>query len=96
MKDNNFYTIHEWMITKLNLSGNELICFAVIYHFTMSEKGKFNGTLKELSSWIGCTFVTTISVLKKLFNKGLIAKEISLINGTKFCYYSTIKKGDKQ
>ena len=89
MKDGLWYTISGWMGNILGLRGNDLICFAVIYGFSMDGESQFKGNLDYLT---GCMFAsqpTALLCLKKLLECNLILKEEKLINGKKHCYYAT-------
>lgn len=74
MRNENYYTVQGWMRTELGLTGNELLCYAIIYGFCQDEESKFVGTTKYLSDWIGCTRETTTKILKNLTDKNLIVK----------------------
>lgn len=89
MKDGQWYTISGWMGNSLGLRGNDLICFAVIYGFSMDGKSQFKGNLDYLTGCIFATQPTVLQSLKKLLECNLILKEEKLINGKKHCYYAT-------
>lgn len=74
IKDTNFVTIQGWMRTKLNLKGNELLAYAVIYGFSQTDGAKFTGSRKYLAEWCGCSLATIDRTLDSLVNKGLISK----------------------
>ena len=74
IKDANFVTIQGWMRTKLNLKGNELLTYAVIYGFSQLAGTKFTGSRKYLAEWCGCSIATIDRTLISLVNKGLISK----------------------
>lgn len=74
VKDNNFITIQGWMRTKLNLKGNELLIYALIYGFSQDGNAKFNGSRKYIADWCGCSLDTVDRSLGSLVGKGLIAK----------------------
>lgn len=74
IKDTNFVTIQGWMRTKLNLKGNELLAYAVIYGFSQTDGAKFTGSRKYLAEWCGCSLATIDRTLDSLVNKGLITK----------------------
>lgn len=86
----NFITIQGWMITELNLKGNELIVYACIYGFSQAENQVFSGSLQYLADWTNSTKQSVIKCLKSLEEKGFIVKSEKYINGVKFCeYYAT-------
>jgi uncharacterized phage protein (TIGR02220 family) len=74
IKDTNFVTIQGWMRTKLNLKGNELLAYAVIYGFSQAAGTKFTGSRKYLAEWCGCSMATIDRTLISLVDKGLISK----------------------
>lgn len=74
IKDTNFVTIQGWMRTKLNLKGNELLVYAVIYGFSQMDDAKFTGSRKYLAEWCGCSMATIDRTLTSLVDKGLISK----------------------
>lgn len=74
VNDNNFVTIQGWMRTKLNLKGNELLAYAVIYGFSQTDGAKFTGSRKYLAEWCGCSIATIDRTLNSLVDKGLISR----------------------
>lgn len=74
INDNNFVTIQGWMRTKLNLKGNELLAYAVIYGFSQTDGAKFIGSRKYLAEWCGCSMATIDRTLNSLVDKGLISR----------------------
>ena len=74
VKDNNFIAIQGWMRTKLNLKGNELLIYALIYGFSQDGNSSFKGSRKYIADWCGCSMDTVDRSLSSLINKGLLAK----------------------
>lgn len=74
IKDANFVTIQGWMRTKLNLKGNELLAYAVIYGFSQTDGARFTGSRKYLAEWCGCSLATVDRTLNALIDKGLISR----------------------
>lgn len=74
VNDNNFVTIQGWMRTKLNLKGNELLAYAVIYGFSQTDGARFTGSRKYLAEWCGCSMATIDRTLNSLVDKGLISR----------------------
>ena len=67
------YHVHDFM-TKLGLSPNELIVYAILYSFTKGEKGVFYGTQSYIADAAGISLRTVIRVYKKLYSLKLIEK----------------------
>jgi len=80
-KDNNTILIQGWMLNKFELSGNELIAYALIYGFSQDEKSTFYGSINYVSAALNCSKPTAISVLNNLVNKGIVEKEQVILNG---------------
>lgn len=89
MKDGQFYQISGWMGKHLGLRGNELICFAIIYGFSMDGESQFKGNLTYLTGCMFCSKPTALLSLGKLLDCNLILKQEEIKNGKKHCYYAT-------
>ena len=89
MKDGQWIHIEGWMGKRLQLRANDLICFAVIYGFSMDGESQFKGNLIYLSECMFATQPTVLSSLKKLLECNLILKQDDVVKGKKRCYYST-------
>ncbi|UVX67670.1 MAG: Replication initiator protein A (RepA) N-terminus [Namikivirus ikeda] len=74
VNDNNFITIQGWMRTKLNLKGNELLVYALIYGFSQDGQSRFKGSRKYIADWCGCSLNTVDRALGSLVDKGFLAK----------------------
>lgn len=74
VKDNNFIAIQGWMRTQLNLKGNELLIYALIYGFSQDGESRFKGSRKYIADWCGCSLDTVDRALGSLGNKGYLAK----------------------
>ena len=89
MKNKNYITILGWMVNELSLSGNDLICYAVIYGFSQDDNF-WEGSQSYLSDWLGVSKRTVVDILKRLISNGLIAKQEYEVNKVKFCKYKAI------
>ena len=90
MKDENYVVIQGWMRNKLQLKGNDLIVYAIIYSFSQDEESKFEGSLQYLADWCGATKQGIQKNLKNLLDAGLIKKESKKSSkGNLVSYYTT-------
>ncbi len=87
IKNGNYITIQKWMITKLNLAGNSLLVYAIIYEFSQREGTWYDGGLQYLANWTNSTKQGVLLNLKKLLEKGFIEKEEYKLNNIKFVKY---------
>lgn len=91
IKNENYIVIQGFMVNELNLKGNELLIYAIIYGFSQLESQEFNGTLQYLANWCNSTKQGVIKALKSLIDKGLIEKKENKINNISFISYYTTK-----
>lgn len=90
VKPENFVTLSGFMITDLQLKGNELIVYAIIYGFSQAEGTAFRGSAQYLADWTNSTRQGVMKNLKSLMQKGLIDRRAAMINGRSgFEYYAT-------
>lgn len=75
MKSTNFIVIQGWMCNELELKGNELLIFALIYGFSQDEISKFNGSRNYIADTFNISLPTVDKALQNLVNKGYINKE---------------------
>lgn len=91
----NYIVIQGWMIQDLQLSGNELLAYALIYGFSQDGEGEFKGSLSYLSSFLCVSKRNTIEILKRLVDKQLIIKKESIEGGVKrVSYVANITSSD--
>lgn len=81
------FSIHSWMISDLKLSGNELLVYGIIYHFSSIQKNYFTASLNTISETLNISLNTVQRTLKKLVEMNLIIKEDVIVNNTKYCRY---------
>ena len=93
IKDENFISIQGWMVNRLNLKGNELIAYAVIYGFSQDGESMYTGSRRYLADWCGCSVKTVGNALASLVAKGLISKHDKTVNGVHLCDYSITMVG---
>lgn len=85
-----YYQVAGWMINELNLSGQELICYAIIYSLSQLGQGWYNAGLEYLCTFMQCSQPTASKALKGLQDKGLIDKEEVVTDyGRRVLYYCT-------
>ena len=107
IKDCNFFTIQGWMVSRLNLKGNELLVYAIIYGFSQKEDAWYDGSHTYLADWLSSSKQTVCNSLNSLLEKGYIDKKEVVENGVRFCRYKAsflptencfdpIKKFDRQ
>lgn len=90
VKNENYIAVQGWMVNVLQLKGNELLIYALIYGFSQVDGQVYNGGLQYLADWVNGTKQGVSKNLNSLLEKGLIEKKEKIINNVKFCeYYAT-------
>lgn len=94
VKPENYIMILGWMRTELELKGNELNLYAIIYGFTQDGETEFSGSIRYMQEWLGADSKQTVfNALDKLIKKGLIQKRTEIINGIRRNYYLAVPRG---
>lgn len=96
VKDNNYICIQAFMVNQLELKGNELLVYALIYGYSQTEENRYTGSLQYIADWLNSSKQTVINTLKSLLEKGLIQKYEYLKNGVKYVeYYASDLNGSQ-
>lgn len=82
-----YLTIQSWMITELNLSGNDLLVYAILYGFSQDGESFFEGNIQYLADWCNATKRGIYKNLQNLLDRNLIEKVEMSHNGTKYYRY---------
>lgn len=85
-----FITIQDWMVKDLELKGNELLTYALIYGFSQDRESEFKGSINYICEWLNTSKSTAMRTLKKLVDMGVIRKKTNTINGVVFNNYSAV------
>lgn len=88
MKNENYIHISGWMINQLQLSGNELLVYAVIYGFSQDGESVYKGGAGYLADCLNLSRQSVFTLLKKLVDKDLIIKQEKVVNNVKFADYT--------
>ena len=90
IKRTNFLTLLGWMRYDLDLSGNELIIYGVIYGYSQNG-GEYSGGKQYLADWANVDVRTVYNILKKLEGEGLIVKVDYVVDDVRHKGYRAIE-----
>lgn len=76
MKSSNYVVIQGWMCNELELSGNDLLVFALIYGFSQDGESEFEGSRSYIAETFNISKPTVDKALNNLLSKNLIEKRI--------------------
>jgi DNA-binding MarR family transcriptional regulator len=88
------FRVSSWMMKELELSGNELIVFAVLYDYTGSAVGEYSLGYNFLVELTNASKPTVIRSVKELERKGYITKTKKSIEGEVYASFKTIVGGE--
>jgi len=92
-KIDNYITVPGFAIVELGLSGNELLCYSLIYGFTQDKETEFRGSLNYVASALNVTKQNAKKIIDRLIDRGLIEKREMFFSGVKFCHYVAKRNG---
>lgn len=95
IRDDNYYVVHGWMRTKLELSGIDLDIYAIIYGFSQDGETEFTGSIQYLCDFTGASKPTVINSLKRLVEAEYLIKRTETINNVTFNKYKVSLGGSK-
>lgn len=74
IKDESYYVVQGWMRNRLQLKGNDLIVYALVYSFSQDGESEFKGSLQYLTEFTGASERTIRRILDDLEVRGLIKR----------------------
>ena len=77
MRSDNFVMIQGWMCNELELKGNELLIFALIYGFSQDDCSTFNGGRQYIANTFNVSLPTVDKALQKLVKLNYVIKQSS-------------------
>lgn len=92
-KIDNYITVPGFAIVELGLSGNDLLCYSLIYGFTQDKETEFRGSLNYVASALNVTKQNAKKIIDRLIDRGLVDKREMYFSGVKFCHYVANRHG---
>lgn len=90
MKSDNYVVIQGWMCNELNLKGNELLVYALIYGISQDGKSKFSAGRNYIADTFNISLPTVDKALQNLIDQNLIIKEPCRNQSETDKYYANI------
>lgn len=81
IRDDNYVTLLGWMRTELDLTGSELIIYALVYMVSQADSQDYYATQEYAAEWAGVSKRSVRNNLNSLLEKGLIEKVTRCIDG---------------
>ncbi len=92
-KADNYIHVPGFAIVDLGLSGNELLCYSLVYGFTQDSETEFKGSLNYIASALNVTKQNAKKIIDRLIERNLIVKHEVFFSGVKFCHYVANRHG---
>ena len=96
IRSDNHVCLDGWMINELDLSGSELIVYALIWGFTQDGNQWCTASQAYIAAWANITVRGLIKVLNKLEEKGLLIKEKNTCRKGFECKYRAIRPSEEE
>ena len=93
--DNRYIVVMGWMMAKLGLSGNELLCYAMIHGYSQGGQGGYYGSLSHTADALNVSKRCAVNILQKLVDKGYLEKKNFTLDGVERCMYRTVAADDE-
>ncbi len=77
MKSENFVIIQGWMCNELELKGNDLLVFALIYGFSQDGESAFHGSRNYIANTFNISKPTVDKAIQNLLDKNYIIRYVS-------------------
>lgn len=88
------YTVYRFMLSDLNLKGNELIVYAIIYELSQGQYCTCG--IDYFAEFCDCTAIGVKKALASLETKGLIYSEEYTVNGALCVKYKARKEVERE
>ena len=96
IRSDNHVCLNGWMINELDLSGSELIVYAVIWGFTQDGNQWCTASQAYIARWANISTRGLRKVLDKLEEKGLLIKETNTCKKGLECKYKAIRPDEEE
>ena len=73
-KQTRYYTVQEWMVSELGLTGDELTVYAILWGFSQDGETASRTPQQYFRFWTGKGKDATISTINALVSKGLVER----------------------
>lgn len=90
MENNRFIVVMGWMMTSLGLSGNDLLCYALIYGYSQDRQGAYFGSLSHTAEALNISRRAVVDVLERLVTRGAIRRKYVVMDGVQRCMYTAV------
>lgn len=88
----NYLVIESWMVNELNLKGNSLLIFALIYGFSQTEKQVCTCGIEYMRAWTNSSKQGVLNALDQLKQSGLIERVNAVDSDSRIVAYRTISQ----
>ena len=96
IRSDNHVCLNGWMINELDLSGSELIVYAVIWGFTQDGNQWCTASQAYIARWANISTRGLRKVLDKLEEKGLLIKETNTCKKGLECKYRAVRPNEEE
>lgn len=88
--NNRYIVVMGWMMSALELSGNDLLCYALIYGYSQDSQGAYFGSLQHTADALNISRRAASDVINRLVERGAITRTHVEMNGILRCMYKAV------
>lgn len=88
--NNRYIVVMGWMMTALGLSGNDLLCYALVYGYSQDNQGAYFGSLQHTADALNISRRAAADVINRLVERGAITRTHVEKNGIVRCMYKAV------
>lgn len=90
MENNRFIVVAGWMMTSLGLSGNDLLCYALIHGYSQDGQGVYFGSISHTAEALNISRRAAADVLNRLVERGVVTRKHVVMDGVQRCMYKAV------
>ena len=74
----------------MGLSGNDLLCYALIHGYSQDRQGAYFGSLSHTAEALNISRRAVVDVLERLVTRGVIKRKNVVVDGVQRCMYTAV------
>ena len=91
LKQGSFFVVQHWMRTELDLKGNELMVYAIIYGFSQDGESVYKGGYGYIADSTGLSENGARNIVKELVARGLLKELKTKVGGILVNQYVAVR-----
>ena len=77
MRKTDYINILGWMVSEMELKGNELILYALVHGYSKDGRNRYRGSKKYIAEFLSICPRSVVNLMNSLIQKGYVQKQIN-------------------